>query len=49
LNVPPGTYTVLFDPTCDGTKTSPYAFQFYANNPDLVRRSRFPLLLGTMT
>jgi len=34
ISVPPGTYTVLFDPTCDETKTSAYALQWYADAPD---------------
>jgi hypothetical protein len=32
--LPDGTYRVLFDPSCDLTQSSPYAFQFYNDEPD---------------
>jgi hypothetical protein len=30
-SLPYGTYKVLFDPTCDSSKDSPYAYQYYNN------------------
>jgi hypothetical protein len=32
--LPDGTYNVLFDPSCDLTQSSPYAFQYYNDEPD---------------
>ena len=46
ISVPPGTYAVLFDPTCDETKTSAYALQWYANAPDLLDATDVTVQIG---
>jgi len=35
-NLPAGTYTVYFDPTCGGTQASTYAQQYYQAAPDVT-------------
>ncbi len=38
-NLPAGTYTVYFDPTCGGTEASRYAQQYYQAAPDITTAS----------
>ena len=35
-HAPPGSTSVLFDPTCKGTQTSTYATQYYNDVPDIA-------------
>ena len=47
LDVPSGTYTVLFDPTCNDTQPSPYAFQFYDNAGDFGSATPISVAAGS--
>jgi Putative Ig domain len=46
VDVSAGTYAVLFDPTCNNTETSQYAFQFYEDEADFGTASTFVVTAG---
>jgi Putative Ig domain len=48
VDVSPGTYAVLFDPTCTNTQTSQYAFQFYEGEADFGTASTFVVTAGSV-
>ncbi len=48
VDVSSGTYAVLFDPTCNNTETSQYAFQFYDDEADFGTASTFAVTAGSI-
>jgi YVTN family beta-propeller protein len=45
-SVPPGTYDILFDPTCDATTSSAYALQWYADAADSADATEVSIASG---